>query len=92
MIDKGSKALNHFTRLAARGLLPGCSTFERRAWLIALAICKGLEGFDGQALQGMAEFAADAAAAPEVLRVWVESRALEAERAGRKVPGKEAFR
>lgn len=79
MIDKGSVVLNHFTRLAARGGMRGASTYERVAWRIAQAMASGLVGFDSRALQGMAEFAADAAAAPEVVRNWVEALARRAE-------------
>ena len=73
MLDKGSPALNHFTRMAAKGSKRGASTYERAAWRIVEAMAAGVNGFDGSATQGLAEFAADMAAAPRALLLWVET-------------------
>ena len=73
MIDKGSPALNHFTRLAAKGSRRGASTYERAAWRIVEAMAAGVNGFDSQATQGLADFAADMANAPRAVLLWVEA-------------------
>jgi hypothetical protein len=68
-----SKDLQHFCRMAQKGVNPAASTYERRAYQIALAISRAVCGFDGSALCGLAEFAEWGASDARALALWVES-------------------
>ncbi len=82
MVNLQSPALLHFQRLASRGMRCGSSTYERAAFVIVEAMASGLRGFDGQAVQGMAEFAALAVEDSEAVRRWVASLASGAAASG----------
>jgi len=75
MPSKDTTPRDYFLRLADRGRKPGASTFERRAWLVAVAVAHMADGADGQALRGMAEFVRTAVEAPGNVSMWVSVRA-----------------
>lgn len=63
-----SRQLEHFINCARQGRRPGCSTGERAARKLALAILAHAIGLDDSACAGAAEFLQRAPLAPNAAR------------------------
>jgi hypothetical protein len=57
MANFDEASLRHFLKLAQRGSHPGASSGEVRAHRLALVVLEHAHGLDGQALDGLCEFA-----------------------------------
>jgi hypothetical protein len=69
-----SPSLSHFLDLAFQGQVPGSSGGEKRAARIAKFLASEVPGLDGQAIQGIGEFARICADHPQKVQELIRPR------------------